>query len=425
MAEHPPSPARDEGAQLAQAVLDAPNRFEVLSLAGVNAKKLYDDGDEDGTKRAYRKLAAKIHPDKLPEHTDLAMVAFKKLIRAVADPAELVQSVLDAANSGEAEWHYAVLSLSGRDVTKGSSDKDIEEAYDALKEQLEAAPDSEEKEAALDALKRARIEAMVAWVKRTHRTVRTAELTRDGAVKILMLRAPGRFAVDAFSKFWSCELGDNRWSTDDVRFKRLLFRMRGDLEHWAENEGALESYFERDPDYYDPTLHEKMDKTLGAGDTHLVRALAPTDYVSVAGAVDRDLPDDDELDAKWGDDAMFRALHAKLRKNFSDEASCKQTLERFAWAICHGKPNDAKWWIELSGPADGGNTMLLTAYSKCLPGLVKKINISLFSTTESKKSSGPNVEALCELQGVRVAYAEEPSKGMELDGGFLKDQCGG
>ena len=99
-------------------------------------------------------------------------------------------------------------------------------------------------------------------------------------------------------------------------------------------------------------------------------------------------------------------------------------LECFAWAILHGKPNDAKFWIELAGPADGGKTMLLTAIAKCLPGLVKKVNISLFSTGESKKSSGPN-EALCELQGVRLAYGEEPSHNIELDGGFLKDLCGG
>jgi hypothetical protein len=99
-------------------------------------------------------------------------------------------------------------------------------------------------------------------------------------------------------------------------------------------------------------------------------------------------------------------------------------LECLAWAILHGKPNDAKFWIELAGPADGGKTMLLTAIAKCLPGLVKKVNISLFSTGESKKSSGPN-EALCELQGVRLAYGEEPSHNIELDGGFLKDLCGG
>jgi hypothetical protein len=68
--------------------------------------------------------------------------------------------------------------------------------------------------------------------------------------------------------------------------------------------------------------------------------------------------------------------------------------------------------------------MLLTALGKCLPGLVLKVNISLFTTCESKKSSGPN-EALAELQGVRLAYAEEPSAGMVLDGGFLKDLCGG
>ena len=181
----------------------------------MDAKKLYNDGDEDAIKREYRKLSTKIHPDKLPDHTDLATAAFKTLIRAfellsgkrdeggvvrITDPAELVQSALDAANSGEAEWHYHVLSLSGRDVSNFSGDMDIKEAYNALKQQLEAAPDSKEKVDALDAIARARIEALVVWVKGTHRWAK-GNLTRDGAVKVLMLRAPGRIAVGSFSKF--------------------------------------------------------------------------------------------------------------------------------------------------------------------------------------------------------------------------------
>ena len=157
---------------------------------------------------------------------------------------------------------------------------------------------------------------------------------------------------------------------------------------------------------------------LSDADRPAVRALAPADCGSATGTVDRDLPPRDVLGAKWADDELYGALRAKLGKNFSDGASARQVLERLAWAILHGKPNDAKWGLERSGPADGGKTMLLTALAKCLPGLVKKINISLFSTAESKKSSGPN-EALGELQAVRLAYAEEPPAGLELDGGFL------
>ena len=265
------------------------------------------------------------------------------------------------------------------------------------------------------------------------------KLTRDGAVQIIEVLAPGRFKRDAFGSFWSCCLVDNRWSTASDRYECMIFDMREFLEEWADKPEALKTYFMRDRAYYDPALHEKMDKTLEPGmlafrngemldlrdaKKPIVRKLDATDYVSVTGTIDRDLPQLDELNAKWASEQLYDELKEKISKNFSDEASVLQVMERLAWAILHGKPNDAKWWLELSGPADGGKTMLLTALAKCLPGLVKKVSISLFSTTESKKSSGPN-EALCELQGVRIAYAEEPSANLELDGGFLKDLCGG
>jgi len=265
------------------------------------------------------------------------------------------------------------------------------------------------------------------------------KLTRDGAVKIIDLRAPGRIKVDAFDHFWTCELGDNRWSTSDTRFKRMLRRMRGDLREWCEKGETLKTYFLYEPDYYDPALHEKMDKTLKSGmlpfrsgwlldlrdaTQPVYRELEATDYVSFTGTIDRDLPPLAEFTAKWASDQLYDELKEIIGKNFSDATSCEQVMERIAWAILHGKPNDAKWWIELSGPADGGKTMLLTALAKCLPGLVQKENISLFSTAESKKSSGPN-EQLCGLQGKRLVYAEEPSHNIELDGGFLKDLCGG
>eukprot|EP00966_Prymnesium_polylepis_P183600 4255207-Prymnesium_polylepis.1 len=76
-----------------------------------------------------------------------------------------------------------------------------------------------------------------------------------------------------------------------------------------------------------------------------------------------------------------------IRKNFCDEASYRQVMERLAWAILHGKPSESKWWLELCGPADGGKTALLIALCNCFPGLVKKINKTLFTTGDSKSSS--------------------------------------
>lgn len=87
-------------------------------------------------------------------------------------------------------------------------------------------------------------------------------LTRDGAVQVIEVLAPGRFKVDAFGSFWSCCLVDNRWSTASDRYERTIFDMREHLEEWVDRPDKLKTYFMRDRAYYDPTLHEKMDKTL-------------------------------------------------------------------------------------------------------------------------------------------------------------------
>ena len=80
--------------------------------------------------------------------------------------------------------------------------------------------------------------------------------------------------------------------------------------------------------------------------------------MSVAGAVDRDLPDNDVLTATRANNELYNALYAKLRKNFSNEASCKQTLERKACgrsctaspttpsigSSCRARPTVARRW---------------------------------------------------------------------------------
>lgn len=68
----------DPNAALAQAVLNANDRHELFSLSGLSI-------DENSTsaevKRAYHKLASKIHPDKLIGRVDLATRAFQELQR--------------------------------------------------------------------------------------------------------------------------------------------------------------------------------------------------------------------------------------------------------------------------------------------------------------------------------------------------------
>lgn len=80
--------------------------------------------------------------------------------------------------------------------------------------------------------------------------------------------------------------------------------------------------------------------------------------------------------------------------------------------------------IELYGPADAGKTATFAALALYLPGVVRKIPIAMFSTSAKRSPEGPN-EALAELRGVRLGYGEEPSTGLVLDGGYLKDCCGG
>ena len=47
--------------------------------------------------------------------------------------------------------------------------------------------------------------------------------------------------------------------------------------------------------------------------------LVPENHVSVT--VERDLPDFDTLAGEWSDDAKYQEIKAKLRKNFSNDAS--------------------------------------------------------------------------------------------------------
>ena len=264
---------------------------------------------------------------------------------------------------------------------------------------------------------------------------------------------PGRFKLDTISKtLWTCDTQTNVWCTDDTTFGTLLNRLKThevvdflsaptDFKtllcgYKVDYFSKLKTSVSRTDTNHDSTFHETRDRSLApgmlafrngkvldlSGPEPALRDLAPEDHVSVT--IERDLPEFDTLAGAWSDDAKYEELKVKLSKNFSDEVSMQQVLERLAWAVLHGRPNDCKFWLELAGTADGGKTMLLEVLAKVLPGMVKKTNISLFSTFESKKSSGPN-EALAGLRGLRIAFAEEPSDGLVLDGAFLKDLCGG
>ena len=56
--------------------------------------------------------------------------------------------------------------------------------------------------------------------------------------------------------------------------------------------------------------------------------LSPDDYVSVAGTIDRDLPPLEELNPQWESNVLLKELVDFIRKNFSDEVSYEQVMER-------------------------------------------------------------------------------------------------
>ena len=73
------------GVELAQAVLAAKDRYKLLSLGAETPIKVGDDGflnvEDEDVRRAYMKIATRIHPDKLPTFAN-ATRAFQCLVRA-------------------------------------------------------------------------------------------------------------------------------------------------------------------------------------------------------------------------------------------------------------------------------------------------------------------------------------------------------
>ena len=154
-------------------------------------------------------------------------------------------------------------------------------------------------------------------------------LTHKGAILVIELLLPGRIKTDAFNEFWSCCPSDNLWSTDDLRWQRMLRHLQSGM--LAFRNGKL------------------LD--LSNLDRCKVRDLKPTDFVRISGTICWNLPDKEEFLAQWNesqmcnDSQMYESsqlyesewdyLLKKIQKNFSDTASMQQVSKRIVWAILH------------------------------------------------------------------------------------------
>ena len=135
------------------------------------------------------------------------------------------------------------------------------------------------------------------------------KMTREAAVKIINLLAPGRIVVDSETpmRMWVCDPKKNTWSCEDEdRFNRLLRYFEDDLGDWADRGKALAVYIKSVRSFEDGDFPKKVDKTLGPGmfpfqDGQLldlstpqpsIRQLQPDDFVSITGTIKRDLGSD-------------------------------------------------------------------------------------------------------------------------------------
>lgn len=180
--------------------------------------------------------------------------------------------------------------------------------------------------------------------------------------KVVDLLLPDRFKRDSADGFWSCATDTNTWSTSDSLFTELVRKLEShqdriekknvflQLVYAYSNERASKLKKELANIHGDRTFHEKLDRTLMSGQLAFRNgylldlsstvpsfdSLTPEHYVSVTGTIDRDLPKYDDFCAKWHDDTTLEELERMIRKNFCDEASYRQVMERLAWAIRMG-----------------------------------------------------------------------------------------
>lgn len=436
--------------KLAKAILKEKDPAALLSLSGVKVRRSdtpLADKNLKTAKKARNMLAKRLHPDKSKADKELATKATKAVNNAwerVSGKAAQEVDVEDEADdsddsdylTNETEESEGEEEPSGESLGSTDSKEDEEDQEDEEDEK------DEEEVTELGKLVR-----QIPKSKGGHIILNGTTVAVMAEIVKLML--PNVKVATEPLILYMCDPETNVWFSDDLQCQTLLAKVeqslpeREDVKELDDDDQrhllALYRTYKLDSDYkklknsltIDPALQDhsfasKLNRTLGKGmlpfrdgvvvlngDNYYQRAITSTDYVTKT--LTRGIPDDMRL--QWDDTAKLTKLTELLRKNFGDEASYKQFLQRVAWMLLHGKPNDRKFWIEMYGVPNAGKTMLLEALKQAFPGLVDSAKCS-FVDARHRKSAQAADEVLWKMQGMRLVYFEEPEPGYAR--GFLQ-----
>ena len=178
--------------------------------------------------------------------------------------------------------------------------------------------------------------------------------------------------------------------------------------------------------FYDPDFHKNLDanKNLlcfnnGVVDftTKTFREGYPHDYISKSTNIDFKLYDPNDKQTKEIAEQVL---------DFMEKLFPVPQLNKYMWdhlASCLMGTNKNQTFNVYHGSGSNGKSMLVDLMSKTLGDYKGQVPITLI--TRERNSIGGTSSEVAQLKGIRYAVMQEPSKGMKLNEGVLKELTGG